>query len=69
MRPSPGVAERRGFGVHRRIAVLDAPVVSPAEQRSPGVEQRTADRHAALGLAQFSLLQGHGEQGVRIEHA
>ena len=46
--PPAGVPEGLGLPVRRRIAALDAPVVTAPEQRPGGVEQRRADRDSAL---------------------
>src|SRR2546427_11613349 len=44
-----GVAEGVGLAVHRGIVLLDATVVASPEQPALSVEQRAADRDAALG--------------------
>ncbi|MEZ5259548.1 MAG: hypothetical protein R2705_22510 [Ilumatobacteraceae bacterium] len=44
-----GVAKGVGLAVHRRVVVLDPPVVAPPEQRAVGREQRGADRDPAFG--------------------
>src|SRR5262249_7937670 len=43
-----GIAESVGLAVHRRVVLLDAPVVASPEQPALGVEERAADRDAAL---------------------
>ena len=54
--PAAGAAEGVDLGVRRRVAALHAPVVPAAEQRAAAVEQRAADRDAALGQPGPGLL-------------
>jgi len=42
--------------VHRRVVVLDPPVVSTPQQCAVGTEQRPTHRYAALGQAEACLL-------------
>ena len=60
---SAGGSERGRLCMHRGVAVLDAAVVPTPEQRPVFVEERGADRDAALGEAVASL--GDGD----LEHA
>ena len=53
-----GGAEGGRLGVHRGVAVLDPAVVAAPEQGPVLVEQRGADRDAALGEAVASLCDG-----------
>jgi hypothetical protein len=55
--PAPAAPERVGLSVQRRILILHAPVVTPAEQRAVGGEERRPDRDAALGEAGPGLVQ------------
>ena len=50
------LAERVDLAVDRRVVFLDAPVVPAAEQSSAPVEERGADRDAALREPQPGLL-------------
>src|SRR4051794_17688083 len=66
--PAARAPERVGLSVKRWILLLDAPVVSAAQQRAVGGEERRPDRDAALGKARPGFLQrdlehlaiGHG---------
>ena len=48
--------------MHRRVAVLDAAVVTAAQERSVGGEQVGPDRDAAFGQAGVGLGEGHIEK-------
>jgi len=61
-----GGAEGGGLRVHRRVAVLDPPVVPPPQQLAVPAEQRRADRDAALPPTGHGLLQRNVEHSPGI---
>ncbi len=58
------VTEGAGLGVSRRVPVLDATVVAPAQAVTGPVKQRRPDRYAALAKAGPSLFDGDGQHGA-----
>lgn len=64
---APGLAERIGLAVHRRVVLLDPAVVPATEQPAAAVEQRRADRDSALGEPEARLVDGDLEHPLVVD--
>jgi hypothetical protein len=63
-----GVAEGVGFAVEGAVAFLDQAVVAFAEEGSVDVEDGSADRDAAFGVAYAGFFEGYGQHFFRGWH-